>query len=150
MHSVDVAEALLQISRNDPLAMGQTFSLVGPKAYTVRQMLELVEAVTYQKLISPDINIPRALYRPIARVGEYIAWWPMFNADQVTRRFIDEPEPAPGTKTFADLGIEPDALEDVAIAFLRRFRTQIRYEQPISNARRGIVKLKQEPFRVIE
>ena len=74
----------------------------------------------------------------------------MFNADQVTRRFIDEPEPAPGTKTFADLGIEPDALEDVAIAFLRRFRTQIRYEQPISNARRGIVKLKQEPFRVIE
>lgn len=149
VHSLDVAEALLVISQQDRLAMGETFSLYGPKAYTIRELLQIVENITYQKIVSPDVNIPRFMFSAIAKLGEKIAWWPMFNKDEVTRRFINE-VPAPGTKSFADLDIAPDVLEDVAIMYLRRFRSHLRYEQPIENAHSGAVKLRKRPFRVVE
>ena len=43
-----------------------------------------------------------------------------------------------------------DVLEDVAIMYLRRFRSHLRYEQPIENAHSGAVKLRKRPFRVVE
>ncbi|WFD25964.1 Protein-lysine N-methyltransferase efm5 [Malassezia nana] len=149
VHSLDVAQALVTIAQNDALSMGETFSLYGPKTYTVRELLQIVEDITYQKIVSPEVNVPRPVFSALAKFGEKIAWWPMFNADEVTRRFIDE-VPAPGTKGFADLGITPDVLEDVAIMYLRRFRSHLRYEQPIDNARTGAVKLRKQPFRVVE
>lgn len=112
-------------------------------------MLQIVEDLTYQKIVSPEINIPRFAFASLAKLGEKIAWWPMFNADEVTRRFIDE-VPRGGMKGFADLGIEPDVMEDVAIMFLRRFRSHLRYEQPIDNARSGAVKLRKRPFRIVQ
>lgn len=149
VHSLDVAEALFAISRDDQLSMGETFELYGPKAYTVRELLQVVEDITYQKIIKPDINVPRFVFSTLARIGEKVAWWPMFNPDEVTRRFINE-VPKGGMKGFADLGIQPDVLEDVAILFLRRFRSHLRYEQPISNAHSGAVKLRKRPFHVVE
>jgi len=41
-------------------------------------------------------------------------------------------------------------MEDVAIMFLRRFRSHLRYEQPIDNARSGAVKLRKRPFRIVQ
>lgn len=149
VHSLDVAQALATISEADAISMGQTFSLYGPKAYTVRELLQLVEDFTYQKIVEPEINVPKSLFSIVAKLGEKSVWWPMFNADEVKRRFIDE-VPADGTKTFADLGIQPDVLEDVAIMYLRRYRSHLRYEQPIENTRAGAVKLRKQPFRVIE
>ncbi|WFD30944.1 Protein-lysine N-methyltransferase efm5 [Malassezia sp. CBS 17886] len=150
VHALDVAQALRIIAQSDNASMGQTYSLAGPKTYTVRELMELTEGVTYQKLISPDINVPRFLFSIVAGLGERVAWWPMFNKDEVRRRFIDDAPDAPGTKTFADLDITPDVLEDVAIAYLRRYRSFLRYEQPLNNATPGVVKLKKTPFRVIE
>ncbi|KAL4402601.1 Protein-lysine N-methyltransferase Efm5 [Malassezia pachydermatis] len=149
VHSLDVAQALATIAQADSISIGQTFSLYGPKTYTIRELLQLVEDVTYQKIVSPDVNVPRFLFSAVAKLGEKVAWWPMFNADEVTRRFIDE-VPEEGTKTFADLDIVPDLLEDVAIVYLRRFRSLLRYEQPIENTRTGAVKLRKQPFRVVE
>ncbi|WFD34083.1 Protein-lysine N-methyltransferase efm5 [Malassezia cuniculi] len=149
VHSLDVAAALVAIAENDAISTGQTFSLAGPKTYTVRELMELVEQFTYQKLVSPDINIPRPVMNLAARAGECL-WWPMFNRDEVKRRFIDELPDAPGTKTFADLGITPDVLEDVAIMYLRRFRSHLWYQQALSDKYPGAVKLRKERFRVIE
>ena len=149
VHSLDVAEALSVIAREDQISMGETFELYGPKAYSIREMLQIVEDLSYQKIVSPEINIPRFAFASLAKLGEKIAWWPMFNADEVTRRFIDE-VPRGGMKGFADLGIEPDVMEDVAIMFLRRFRSHLRYEQPIDNARSGAVKLRKRPFRIVQ
>ena len=149
VHSLDVAKALVTIAEEDALTMGQTVSLAGPKTYTVRELMQIVEDITYQRLISPDINIPRFVMYRLAKLGTY-AWWPMFNPDEVIRRYIDEKPPAPGTLSFADLGIVPDKLEDVAIMYLRRFRNHLRYEQPIDNKHPGAVKLTKQPFRVTE
>lgn len=137
------------MAENDVLSTGQTFSLAGPKAYTVRELMEIVEQFTYQKLVSPDINIPRPLMNVAAALGERL-WWPVFNRDEVKRRFIDEPANAPGTKTFADLGITPDALEDVAIMYLRRYRSHLWYQQPLSDKYPGAVKVHKERFSVVE
>ena len=151
VHSLDVAQALSLIGVMDAEAIGQTYVLPGPKSYTLRELLQLTEDMTYRNLISPDSNVPKWLFSMTAGLGEKIAWWPMFNKDEVVRRFIDEnPEVPEGCKSWADLGIEPDVLEDRAILYLRRFRSHLSYEQPMSNAHSGAVKLKKEPFRVIE
>lgn len=151
VHSLDVAQALALIGKWDSEAIGATYALAGPKTYTIRELLQLVQDVTYQKIVSPEINVPRFLFSRLAKMGEKYVWWPMFNADEVTRRFIDEVPPTdPAIKGFADLGMEPDVLDDVAIMYLRRFRSHLRYEQPIQNAHAGAVPLKKEPYRVIE
>lgn len=149
VHSLDVAEAILKISENDALAAGQTFSLGGPKTYTIRELLQLVEQFTYQKLISPDINIPRPVMSAAAYLGE-CAWWPMFNRDEVKRRFVDELPDAPGTLGFADLDIVPDLLEDVAILYLRRFRSHLWYQQPLNDKYTGAVKVRKGRFHAIQ
>ena len=151
VHSLDVAQALAQIGYSDAESIGQTYVLPGPKTYTVRELLQLVENLTYRNVLSPEINVPKWLFSMIAGIGEKAVWWPMFNRDEVKRRFIDECREIPaGCKSWADLGIEPDVLEDVAIVYLRRFRSHLSYEQPMSNAHTGAVKLKKEPYRVIE
>ena len=63
-----------------------------------------------------------------------LAWWQTLSPDGVTRRYIDDvtlAEEAVGSgvngemlKGFAELGIEPDVLEDVAIMYLRRYRSR--------------------------
>lgn len=40
------------------------------------------------------------------------------------RRYIDDYADAPGTKSWEDLAIEPDLLEEVAIVYLRRYRSK--------------------------
>ncbi|WFC99188.1 Protein-lysine N-methyltransferase efm5 [Malassezia yamatoensis] len=151
VHSLDVAHALAQIGYADADAIGQTYVLPGPKLYTVRELLQLVESLTYRNVLTPEINVPKWLFSMITGLGEKVAWWPMFNKDEVQRRFIDEHLEIPaGCKSWADLGIEPDVLEDVAILYLRRFRSHLSYEQPMSNAHTGAIKVKKQPYRVIE
>lgn len=150
VHSLDVANALALIGEGDASSIGQLYELPGPKTYTVRELFQLVESQTYRSLISPDINVPKWLFSFLAGLGEKFVWWPMFNKDEVTRRFLDEKPRVPGAKSWADLGIEPDLLENVAIMYLRRFRTHLSYEQPMSNAHSGAIKMKKEPYRVVE
>lgn len=151
VHSLDVAQALAIIGSADADSIGQTYVLPGPKTYSIRELLQLTENLTYRNLISPDVNVPKFVFSMLAGLGEKFVWWPMFNKDEVIRRFIDEnPNVPAGAKSWADLGIEPDVLEDVAILYLRRFRSHLSYEQPLSNAHSGAIKLKKEPYRVVE
>lgn len=102
-------------------SIGATFSLGGPRTYTVEQMMQLVESLTFRKLVRPVMNVPKVALMTAAKIGSLV-WWPMVSPDEVTRRYIDDAEDAPGTLGFADLGIEPDLLEAVAIVYLRRYR----------------------------
>lgn len=132
-HSIDVAHALETMLDAENTSIGQTFSLGGPRAYTIEQLLTLVEALTFNKTLRPGVNVPKFLIKSIAKAGEAV-WWPMLNADEVERRYVDDLEDAPGTKSWADLGIEPDFLEEVAIVYLRRYRNSLRFEQPVEGS----------------
>lgn len=120
-HSIDVAHALEVMMDAEMTSTGETFSLAGPRTYTMKQLVTLVESLTFRKLQREFLNIPKAVLKPITKAGELV-WWPMLNSDELERRYIDDLPDEPGTKSWADLGMEPDTLEEVAITYLRRYR----------------------------
>lgn len=101
--------------------IGQTFSLPGPKTYDYNDLIRITETRILKKL--QGVTPPRWLASFATRLWENV-WWPTISPDEVVRRFIDDYEPAPGTLGFADLGITPDVLEDIAIVYLRRYRSR--------------------------
>lgn len=98
--------------------MGQTFSLAGPKTYTVNQLLQLVESLTFNKTVRPGLNVPKLALKAATKIGDF-AWWQMMSPDEVEWRYVDKADEA-GTLGFTDLGIEPDTLEERAVVYLRR------------------------------
>lgn len=117
---MDVAQAL-SIMLTAPSTASSTFAFPGPKVYDFETIMSLVEALTLKKLKGP--NFPRPILALAARLWDLV-WWPTLSPDEVTRRFINDLEVEEGLKGFADLGIEPDVLEDVAIVYLRRYRSR--------------------------
>lgn len=119
VHVMDVAQAL-SIMLTAPSTAASTFAFKGPKTYTFEQLLQLTEALTLKKLQGP--NFPKPVLAAMSRLWDLV-WWPTLSPDEVTRRYIDDVDVEAGLKGFADLGIEPDVLEDVAIVYLRRYRS---------------------------
>lgn len=128
VHVLDVAQALT-VMLTAPSTATSTFALDGPKTYTFETLLSLVEALTLKKLQGP--NFPKPVLQLAAKLWDFV-WWPTLSPDEVVRRFIDDVKVEGGMKGFADLGIEPDVLEDVAIVYLRRYRS--RYASLVSSS----------------
>lgn len=133
VHSIDVAQALEVMMDAEVTSTGQTFSLAGPKTYTIQQLLTLVESLTLEKIRRPGLNVPHWALRLASKIADR-AWWPMLSPDEVDRRYVDDLADEPGTKTFADLGIQPDTIEEVAIIYLRRYRSHLHFEQPVETS----------------
>ncbi|PWN52501.1 putative NADH2 dehydrogenase 40K chain [Violaceomyces palustris] len=146
VHSLDVAHALETMLDAENTSIGATFSLAGPREYTVAQLLALVESLTFTSVAKPGFNTPKWALMAATRIAD-LAWWPMISPDEVTRRLIDDLPDAPGTKSWADLGIEPDLLEEVAIVYLRRYRPNTRFEQPVQS---GGFRLKKQKYNVVD
>jgi NADH dehydrogenase (ubiquinone) 1 alpha subcomplex subunit 9 len=118
---LDVASALNIINDAEVTTLGKTISLPGPKTYTINDIFDIAEAETYRKL--HGFNVPGPIAKVAARIYENV-WWPTVCPDEITRRFIDDKEPEEGTLGFSDLGITPEALEDLAVVYLRRYRSR--------------------------
>lgn len=146
VHSIDVAMALERMLNADNTSMGQTFSLPGPKTYSIKQLLTLVESLTFTSVLKEGLNTPKWLAMAAAKIGDK-AWWPMISPDEITRRYIDDLPDRPGTKSWEDLGMQPDAIEEAAIVYLRRYRPASRFEQPVQS---GGARLKKENYRVLD
>ncbi|KDE07008.1 NADH dehydrogenase (ubiquinone) 1 alpha subcomplex 9 [Microbotryum lychnidis-dioicae p1A1 Lamole] len=143
VHVMDVAQAL-SIMLTAPSTASSTFAFTGPQTYTFEQLLHLVEALTLQKLSGP--NFPKPILALAARLWDLV-WWPTLSPDEVTRRFIDDVQIEEGLKGFKDLGIEPDVLEDVAIVYLRRYRSSSYFDLPVAS---GGIKLRSQKYHVVE
>jgi len=143
VHVLDVAEALY-LMMDAESTIGQTFSLPGPKTYDYNDLIRIAETRTLKKL--QGFTPPRWMAAFATRLWENV-WWPAISPDEVVRRFMDDYEPEPGTLGFADLGITPDLLEDIAIVYLRRYRSSAYFDQPVKT---GGVKLKAQNYHVIE
>jgi len=143
VHVLDVAAAL-NTMYTAPSSLASTYALPGPRTYSFEQLLHMVEALTLKKLRGP--NFPRPLLAALARAWDLV-WWPTLSPDEVTRRYIDDLPVAPGTKGFADLGIEPDVLDDIAINYVRRYRGSAYYDLPIQQ---GGFKLRKQAYKTIQ
>ena len=124
-----MAEALSLMYRA-PSTASSTFILPGPKSYNFETLLHLVESLTLTKLSGP--NFPKPVLKFASRLWDLV-WWPTLSPDEVERRFIDDVVYSEeGAKGWADLGITPDVLEDVAIVYLRRYRSASYFDLPVS------------------
>lgn len=117
---LDVAEAMQRMMDAES-TVGQTFSLAGPKTYSYNDIIRIAETHTLKKL--GGFSVPKWMASATTRLWENV-WWPTISPDEVVRRYLNDKEAAPGTLGFEYLDIKPDALEDVAIIYLRRYRSR--------------------------
>jgi NADH dehydrogenase (ubiquinone) 1 alpha subcomplex subunit 9 len=150
-HVMDVAEAL-NVMLTAPIAsVGQTFSLPGPGLHTYSSLEQLVSALTLKPVSSAPV-LPKPVAMLLATIFNRAMWWPTISPDEVERKYIDDlgvdafdsaqtaqrpagwgaaalsnagktgvdGEPVRG---WADLGIEPETIEEHAIKYLRRYRS---------------------------
>lgn len=109
-HALDVATALERIGFDDS-TVGQTFELFGNEKYSIREIRNMIEPVTKKDYV--NINLPKGLALGLAKyLPNFI--WP--NTDQIEKQFINQ-EIDPTAKTFADLQIIPDRLEDLVFRY---------------------------------
>jgi len=155
---LDVAEALNVMLEAPRTSIGSTFVLPGPRTYTFQSLIDLVSSMTLKSHAAPVLPKPIAL--AIATVLNRALWWPTISPDEVKRKYIDdafshavtENSSAPAgwssgkqhidatvgvngeaTKTWQDLGIEPEVIENIAISILRRYRSAATYDVPVEH-----------------
>ena len=130
-------------------SVGSTFVLPGPRTYTYESLIKLVEAMTLKSHSAP--MLPKPVAMAISTVLNRALWWPTISPDEVTRKYIDdvgaeikpveegvpagwETQEASGLasvsgvngeafKSWEDLNIDPETIEEHAIKYLRRYRS---------------------------
>lgn len=147
---MDVAEALATMLNAPVTSVASTFALPGPAVHTFNSLQNLVSSLV-MKPVSSAPTLPKSVALAAAAVLNRALWWPTTNPDEIERKFIDdigveayealvtEEKPSGwGTgsvsvnmtgvdgepvKSFADLDIQPDHIEEHAIKYLRRYRS---------------------------
>jgi NADH dehydrogenase len=113
----DVADAAMACLTN-PAFRGQTFELGGPRAYTMREIMELVvEQAERRTRVMP---VPFWIARVQASVMQVLPK-PLITPDQV--KLLEHDNVVSGTLPgFEALGIEPTAAETILPTYMNRFR----------------------------
>jgi len=113
----DVADAAISALER-PEAQGKTYELGGPKAYSFRELMELLLREIGRKRVL--VNLPYGLASFEARFLEFLPKPPL-TRDQV-KLLQRDTVVSPGTPGLPELGIVPTALELVLPTYLDRFR----------------------------
>ena len=113
----DVAEALARVLET-PQSASKTYELGGPRAYSYREIMELVMAETRRE--RPLVSVPSVAVRPLAAVMGLLPNPPL-TGDQLIQLGRDNVV-SPGALGLSDLGIVPRAAEPIVADYLRRYR----------------------------
>lgn len=122
---LDVAQALSNLVGAKGASESVTFNLPGPTVHSYASLLNLIQSVTYNSIgFAP--TIPKSFMLTASKVAQ-AAWWPLLSPDEVERRYIDDVgTDAKGEHWQGDwdkFGITPEEVENLAITYLRRYRT---------------------------
>lgn len=117
-HVLDVATALEKIGFDDS-TVGETYELFGTEKYTIKDIRGMIEPVTKKDYV--NINLPKGFALGLAK---YLPNWLWPNTDQIERQFIDQ-KIDPSAKTFEDLNIVPDRLQDLVFRYTHDRRTYL-------------------------
>ncbi|EFP86972.1 hypothetical protein PGT21_031527 [Puccinia graminis f. sp. tritici] len=144
---LDVAEAMQLMSTADSTA-GKTFELAGPRTYTHEELFQVLEVLTHKSLTPSFINLPLPIFKFLMKIVDKAVWWPTLSEDEIVRRCIDDKlELTKGCYGFDYFGIEPDAVENLAITYLRYYRTASLFDAPIE---RGGLKVKPRTYHAVQ
>ncbi|EGN92135.1 39kDa subunit of Ndufa9, NADH ubiquinone oxidoreductase [Serpula lacrymans var. lacrymans S7.3] len=124
VHVMDVAQALANLMSIPQLS--GTLNLPGPNALTFEYLLDLVSSVTYGPPSRAPV-VPKRIALLIAKAAQ-AAWWPILSPDEVERRYIDDTD-VPGD--WAAVGVTPEEIENLAITYLRRYRSAENFVRPV-------------------
>jgi len=125
----DVAAAVTAVVENDELA-GRTYTLAGPKEYTVKELVEMVFKTIREPVRTLPVPMSIALFAAKPRdVLQSMVPFPvpvlpaaMYTSDAIKGFGVDYVMP-PGEPGFAELGIAaPRKAEGINIDYLRAFR----------------------------
>eukprot|EP00127_Corallochytrium_limacisporum_P006540 Clim_evm12s230 gene=Clim_evmTU12s230 len=130
VHVLDVALGVVN-AITDPDAPGKTYQLVGPKTYTMEEIVDYLARTTVRK--KACYYVPEFAVQTMGSImGSIPLYTPMYSGDQGVRYGLDE-EVDPTLPGFADLGITPNTMEATALKFLRMYRKHVYYGDAISN-----------------
>ena len=113
----DVADAILAAAERSD-ARGRIYELGGPRVVTLRELMAYILEVT--KRPKRLVSVPNAVVRVQAWLGELLPN-PPITRDQLIQLGRDNVV-AKGAAGFAELGLQPKAMEAVVPGYLARFR----------------------------
>lgn len=113
----DVAEAIHR-AVNDPATHGKTYELGGPRVYTFRELMELLLKVLGRH--RGLVPVPFVLAELQGLVLQLLPNPPL-TRDQV-KMLRHDSVVSPGALTFADLGLQPQAIEPILPTYLDIYR----------------------------
>lgn len=117
-HALDVATALEKIGFDDSTT-GQVYELYGAEKYSISEIKAMIEPITKRQYY--DFNVPKPIAMSLAKVLPRFLWP---TADMIERQFIDQ-KIDPLAKTFQDLQIIPDRLQDLVFRYTYGKRTYL-------------------------
>ncbi len=121
----DVADAIV-VALTRPGHAGKTYSLGGPRVYSMREIMEMVvEGTERRRYLLP---MPIWLARVQAAFLQFLPSPPL-TPDQVKLLLVDNVVP-PGAPGLAELGVAPTAAEAIVPAYLARFHNPFSPRQP--------------------
>ncbi|CAI2165222.1 7179_t:CDS:10 [Funneliformis geosporum] len=128
---LDVATAL-EIMLKDETTISSTYELCGTKAFSIEEIYDIIDDIMLRK--RTRINVPKPIALAITKLLAYLPW-PYLTPEDIERYCISD-KSGKGimgeiVKTFGDLGIQPLEFEDTAIHVVRRFRSNIYFNQPM-------------------
>ncbi|KAG9033796.1 hypothetical protein FRB95_014217 [Tulasnella sp. JGI-2019a] len=139
VHIQDIAQALSNLMTAASLE-STTLNLPGPAIHSYESLLNLVSSVTYN---APSFapTIPKPIMVAVAKAAQAV-WWPLISPDEVERRYVNDVG-TDNEKWMGDwdkVGVVPEEVENLAITFLRRYRSAANYTRPVTiPASRGTV-----------
>jgi NADH dehydrogenase len=122
----DVADAIMQ-GLADPATAGKTYSLGGPRLYTLREIMELTLAQIGRKRLVVSEPLWMATLQSLFL--QFVPGPLRLTPDQVRQLAVDNtvPEGAPGLR---ELGIAPSAAEAILPTYLSMYRNPYAPRQP--------------------
>jgi len=114
----DVADAIMAALAS-PAHAGKTFSLGGPRGYTLREIMAMALAETGRRRLLVPVPLWLAALESVFL--QFLAGPLRLTPDQVRLLAIDNVVPA-GVPGLAELGISPTAAEAIVPTYLARFR----------------------------
>ncbi|KAJ2882414.1 Protein-lysine N-methyltransferase efm5, partial [Coemansia aciculifera] len=115
----DVAHAI-GVIRDSEDTVGQTYELYNPKAYTRKDVIDLVQFLLHEKIW--QVNVPPRLLRVAAQLANAMPFHYTSHHEVDLMSIDDVPSKDPSIQTFADLGIQPHTLELAALQYIRHYR----------------------------
>jgi len=127
----DFATAFAIIA-SDPATAGKTFSLGGPKIYTIRNFLNDI-VLPYTKRHATLVDLPPSVARLMAK-GLQVARNPLFVADEVDYFSRDDvvSDDVPAANRIEALVKQLTPIELPAVNLLRQFRPPVRFDADLS------------------